>query len=98
MSSNVTEIVSGGAKGIDTFARKYAIENNLILTEFIPDYSLYGRIATLKRNIEIIDYAYEIIAFWDEKSRGTAFVIEDCKKRDKKLTVYIIKNIDISNF
>ena len=34
-----TEIVSGGAKGIDTCAKKYAISANIKLTEFLPYYS-----------------------------------------------------------
>mgnify|MGYP002230952282 CR=1 FL=1 len=34
LPEDVTEIVSGGAKGIDTCARKYAIEHHIKLTEF----------------------------------------------------------------
>lgn len=32
----VTEIVSGGANGIDSLAKQYAEENGLKLTEFLP--------------------------------------------------------------
>ena len=83
----VTEIVSGGAKGIDTCAREYALANGLKLTEFLPEYEKYGRGAPLKRNLQIIDYADEVLAFWDGRSRGTKYVIEQCKKRNKKVTV-----------
>ena len=83
----VTEIVSGGAKGIDTCAREYALANGLKLTEFLPEYEKYGRGAPLKRNLQIIDYADEVLAFWDRRSRGTKYVIEQCKKRNKKVTV-----------
>ena len=82
-----TEIVSGGAKGIDTCAREYALANGLKLTEFLPEYEKYGRGAPLKRNLQIIDYADEVLAFWDGRSRGTKYVIEQCKKRNKKVTV-----------
>lgn len=34
LPENTTEIVSGGAKGVDTCAREYAFNNKLILTEF----------------------------------------------------------------
>ena len=84
----VTEIVSGGAKGIDTCAKEYALKNKIKLTEFLPEYDKYGRSAPLKRNIEIINYADEVIAFWDGKSRGTYFVIDNCKKLNKKITIY----------
>ena len=83
----VTEIVSGGAKGIDTCAREYALANGLKLTEFLPEYEKYGRGAPLKRNLQIIDYADKVLAFWDGQSRGTKYVIEQCKKRNKKVTV-----------
>lgn len=86
--ASVTEIVSGGAKGIDTCAQKYARANNIKLTEFLPQYSIYKKSAPLKRNLQIIDYADIVIAFWDGKSRGTAYVINACKKMDKKLIVY----------
>ena len=79
-----TEIVSGGAKGIDTCAKKYAISANIKLTEFLHDYSKYGKSAPLYRNLKIIAYADEIIAFWDGKSRGTKFVIDNALKQNKK--------------
>ena len=86
-----TEIVSGGARGVDTYARDYAKKNGLKLTEFLPDYNTYGRAAPLVRNIEIIDYADEVYAFWDGKSRGTKFVIDNCHKRKKKVRIFIVK-------
>ncbi len=86
-----TEIVSGGAKGIDTCAKKYAISANIKLTEFLPDYSKYGKSAPLYRNLKIIAYADEIIAFWDGKSRGTKFVIDNALKQNKKTAIIICK-------
>lgn len=88
------EIVSGGAKGIDTCAKKYALENNIKITEFLPNYNHYGRGAPLRRNIEIIEYADYVIALWDGKSKGTEFVIKECKKRGKKVDVHTINISD----
>lgn len=82
------EIVSGGARGIDTCAREYALKNNLILKEFKPEYSKYGKVAPLKRNLEIINYADKVLIFWDGKSRGSKFVIDECKKINKEYIVY----------
>lgn len=86
----VTEIVSGGAKGIDTCAGEYAREHGLKLTEFLPDYRRYGRGAPLKRNLEIIAYADQVLAFWDGNSPGTKCVIDQCNKQKKKVTVYLL--------
>lgn len=74
------EIVSGGAKGIDTCAREYAISHELKLTEFLPEYGKYGKSAPLKRNISIIENADIVLAFWDGSSHGTNFVIDKCRE------------------
>ena len=37
------EIVSGGARGVDSCAADYARRNGLKLTEFLPEYDKYGR-------------------------------------------------------
>lgn len=81
---DITEIVSEGAKGIDTQAREYAKQNNILLKEFLPEYSKYGRSAPLKRNLQIIAYADTVIAFWDGVSKGTKYVIDACKKAKKR--------------
>lgn len=87
LPADTTEIVSGGARGVDSCAREFAIQNGIKLTEFLPDYLLYGRGAPLKRNLQIVDYADLIIAFWDGSSRGTAHVIEYSEKCQKNIRV-----------
>ena len=89
LPENTTEIVSGGARGIDTCARNYALSHGIKLTEFLPEYSKYGRGAPLKRNLQIIEYADVVIAFWDGKSRGTKYVIDNCKKQGVQVDVHI---------
>lgn len=91
LSINVTEIISGGAKGIDSCAKKYALEKGIKLTEFYPEYQKYGKGAPLRRNLQIIDYADIVLAFWDGKSRGTKFVIEQCRKKGKTVRVFLLK-------
>ncbi|MCI9552371.1 MAG: DUF2493 domain-containing protein, partial [Acutalibacter sp.] len=65
LPQGTSEIVSGGAKGVDICAREYALSHNLKLTEFLPEYQRYGRFAPLKRNLQIIQYADQVLAFWD---------------------------------
>ena len=90
LPEGVTEIVSGGARGIDTCAKNYALEHDLKLTEFLPEYSRYGRGAPLRRNITIIEYADMVLAFWDGESRGTKYVIDNCKKRNIPVVIHRI--------
>jgi len=89
LPKETTEIVSGGARGIDTCAREYAVKNNIKLTEFLPEYEKYGRSAPLKRNLLIIDYADYVLAFWDGKSHGTKYVIDNCKKKNKPVRILV---------
>lgn len=89
LPKETTEIVSGGARGIDAYAREYAVKNKIKLTEFLPEYERYGRSAPLKRNLLIIDYADYVLAFWDCKSHGIKYVIDNCKKKNKPVRVLI---------
>ncbi|MBR5027780.1 MAG: DUF2493 domain-containing protein, partial [Bacteroidales bacterium] len=80
-------IVSGGAKGIDSFAKQYALERNIPYMEFPPDYAKYGRVAPLVRNQEIVDYCDKVIAFPSKESRGTYDTIKKAKARNKVLKI-----------
>ncbi len=87
LSSGTREIVSGGAKGIDSCAADYADKNRITLTEFLPNYERYGRGAPIVRNKRIVEYADEVLAFWDGKSKGTLSVIKYCEEIGKKCTI-----------
>ena len=91
LPEGVTEIVSGGARGIDACARRYAQEQGLKLTEFLPDYEQFGRSAPIRRNVTIVEYSDLVLAFWDGESRGTRFVIDHCKKTGKPIKIFQIK-------
>lgn len=83
----VTEIVSGGASGVDALAAAYARDKGLKLTEFLPQYNKFGRAAPLRRNEQIVRYADEVLALWDGISSGTRFVIEYCRRTGVPCTV-----------
>lgn len=88
LPADVTEIVSGGARGVDACAKTYAITHKLKYTEFLPEYKKYGRSAPLKRNISIIKYADIVLAFWNGNSKGTKYVIDQCHKLGIPIQVY----------
>ena len=91
LPEGVEEIVSGGARGIDSAARRYAQSKGMKFKEFLPDYETFGNRAPLLRNLEIIDYCDMVLAFWDGKSRGTRFVIDNCKKKNKPCKIFMKK-------
>ena len=93
-----TEIVSGGAKGIDAVAKKFAEENNLKYTELLPEYEKYGKAAPIRRNDDIIGCADIVVAIWDKKSKGTKYTIDKCRKIGKSLIIYtMITDCSVEN-
>ena len=88
LPAGTTAIISGGAAGVDTDAARYAAAAGLPLTVIRPDYARYGRSAPLHRNLQIIDSCDLVLAFWDGSSRGTAFVIDRCRKIGKPLRIF----------
>jgi hypothetical protein len=82
----ITEIVSGGAVGVDRLGERYARENKIPVKQFIPDWSC-GKVAGLKRNTEMANYGDALIAIWDGESRGTKHMIAEATKRHLKIFV-----------
>lgn len=89
----VSVIISGGAKGIDTLAEIYADNNNIEKIILKPNYKKFGKAAPLKRNEEMVDMADKIIIFWDGKSRGTHYTLKYALKSGKPIQVVSIPKI-----
>ena len=86
----VTEIVSGGARGIDTQAKEFAESSGIRFTQFLPDYPRYGKAAPLHRNEQIADYADEAVAFWDGLSRCTRYTIQKFREKGKNIRIVVL--------
>jgi len=80
-------LVSGGAKGADTLAEKYADEKGYKKVIFKPDSKKYGRSAGIKRNQEIINLADEVVGFWNKMSEGTGHSLELARKKGMPVTI-----------
>lgn len=85
--SFLNAIVSGGAKGADTLAEKYAAELQVDMIVYKPNHKKHGRLAALHRNTEIIETSDIVFAFWNGKSRGTLDSITKAKNLEKKLFI-----------
>ncbi len=95
--SNVV-LVSGGAKGADYLAEKFAKEFDIEIEVYEADWNTNGKSAGFKRNIDIWNASTFGIAFWDGESRGTKHSFEISKKQNKEFFVYnYIKNIWIKD-
>lgn len=84
---SVDAIISGGAKGADSLAEKFASEIGVDMVIFKPEYEKFGRGACAVRNTKIIENCDVVFAFWDGKSKGTLDSIKKAKKLDKKMFI-----------
>jgi hypothetical protein len=92
-SSNfaITEVVCGGARGVDDLGRKWAANGGRVPVKlFIPNWDLYPKVAGFKRNEEMAAYADALIAVWNGESRGTKHMIDTAKKKGLKVFVYMV--------
>ncbi len=83
----LTHIVSGGAKGADQIGERFALEHELELLLFKPDWKRFGKRAGFMRNSDIIAHSDAVVAFWDGASRGTKDSIDKAKALNKKVMV-----------
>jgi hypothetical protein len=86
-SLSFSTIVSGGAKGADSLAARYAKENNKKLIVFLPDWEKFGKSAGMIRNKKIVDHCDELIAFWNGESKGTSNSINLATKQNKLIKI-----------
>lgn len=83
----ITEVVSGGAKGADALGERYAKEYKIPLKVFPADWDKHGRSAGPIRNAQMGDYADQLVAVWDGKSKGTKNMIDYMNKLKKPVFV-----------
>lgn len=90
--SEITEVVSGKARGVDTLGEQWANENNIFIKEFPANWKKFGKSAGPRRNEEMGDYADALVAIWDGESRGTKHMIDYSKNKGLKVFVYNLKD------
>ena len=81
--SEISEIVSGGAKGVDSVGESIAKAFGIPVKKFPADWDKHGKVAGFIRNKEMADYSDALIAVWDCRSKGTKHMIETMKKVKK---------------
>jgi hypothetical protein len=80
-------IISGGARGVDSIAAKWAKQNNVPLIVFNADWNTFGKSAGMIRNNDIIRECDTVLAIWDGKSKGTHHSIKLGKSLNKNVVI-----------
>lgn len=86
-NENIQALISGGAKGADSLAERLAVDLNIPIHIYKPDFKRFGRGATIVRNSEIVENSDVIFAFWDGKSKGTHDTIKKAQKSQKTVII-----------
>lgn len=87
-TNDITEVISGCAKGADTHGEAFAATIGVPVVKFPADCNKHGKSAGIKRNIQMAEYADALIAIWDGDSRGTANMIQLAKNKGIPVFVY----------
>jgi hypothetical protein len=81
------EIIEGCCPdSADAYAEKWAVENAIKVNHFPSHTGNY-----LKRNIEMVELADRVIAFWDNFSYGTAHTIAQAVKKGIEIEIIELK-------
>jgi len=83
-----TTVVSGGARGVDSWAAAAATHHGLQVNIYPTDWERYGKSAGYRRNAAIISAADRVVAFWTGTSPGTAHSIRLAHQQHKPVDVH----------
>lgn len=99
----ITKVISGGAKGVDSWSIEWAKQNNIDWQEYKADWNdlshpdavirvnkmgqKYDALAGHRRNTTIVNESEKVIAFSYKNSGGTNNTIGKAKKQNKILKV-----------
>lgn len=72
---DITEVVSGCARGADIGGERWAEKNGIAVRRFPADWEKHGKSAGFRRNTEMARYCDCALAFWKGQSPGTANTI-----------------------
>ena len=86
----ITEVVSGTARGADRVGEGWANMNNIPITRMPANWDRYGRIAGHRRNLEMAEYADQLVVFWNGVSPGTKNMITLAKARGLKIHIEMV--------
>lgn len=92
---DTTEVVSGGAQGVDALGEAWANRRGLPVTQFPAHWRAGGVFnpgAGHARNTEMSKYADALVAVWDGTSAGTADMIKKAHKRGLAVWVHNVVN------
>lgn len=94
---DVTEVVSGCAKGADTWGEHWAEQSFTHVIHFPANWTMHGKAAGPIRNAQMAEYADAAVIFIWNGSRGSANMLQQMQKRGKPCFVVLDGDIDTAS-
>jgi hypothetical protein len=91
----ITEVVSGTAKGVDKLGEEWAKHNKIPIKQFQADWDKFGKGAGYRRNEEMAKYADAAIIIHKDASKGTQHMKDLAEKYKLKLHYVEVKDRDV---
>lgn len=89
--TDIDEVVSGGAPGIDFSGEIFAEGYGISLKQFPADWETHGKAAGPIRNKQMAEYADALLLIWDGESRGSKNMKETMLELGKPVYEVILK-------
>lgn len=83
----ITHVVSGGARGVDSLAERFAKQFAIPITIYPAKWHIYGKQAGMIRNNQIVDDCDIVFAFPSPASKGTKYTIDLAIAKGKPVLV-----------
>ena len=94
---NITQVVSGLARGGDMLGIEWADNHSIGVLTFAAQWISKDGERDLSagrvRNTKMAEYADALVAVWDGESNGTAHMIREMQKRNKPVYVYRVDEL-----
>jgi hypothetical protein len=88
----ITEVVSGGARGVDTLGERWAKLNRIPVRRFLAEWEKFGRSAGPRRNEQMAYYGDALILIWDGKSAGSRNMLNIARARRLKIAAFVLQS------
>jgi len=88
LSEDITEVLCGGARGVDELGRVWATNHGIPVKWCPADWDRYGNRAGMVRNREMAEDGDVLVAVWDGESPGTKNMIEEAHSHGLEVHVF----------
>lgn len=92
LTAGTLKFISGGARGADRLAERFAAEFNVPITVMLADWETHGFAAGVIRNKQMAQEGDVLVAFWDGASPGTRHMIDAALACGLEVHVYSFKD------